>query len=112
MSAGKANWAFFAPSGLARRRGWHLKVPFSARKRWGGKGGERGEIQDIFLHPFDAEGLKALLVGAERVLSHNGLLDFGISEWKETYWEGPGDARLQPLCPFGPYRLGYEERDS
>jgi len=89
-----------------------LKVPFSARKRWGGKGGERGEIQDIFLHPFDAEGLKALLVGAERVLSHNGLLDFGISEWKETYWEGPGDARLQPLCPFGPYRLGYEERDS
>ena len=64
-----------------------LKVPFSERKRWGGKGGERGEIQDIFLHPFDAEGLKALLVGAERVLSHNGLLDFGISEWKEPYWE-------------------------
>ena len=74
-----------------------LKVPFFERKQWGGEGKERGEIQDIFLQPLEVEGLKDLLTGAEEVLSQNGLLDFGISEWKEPYWEA-----LEGLS-FSPY---------
>ena len=64
-----------------------LKVPFLERKRWGGEGKERGEVQDVFLQPLEVEGLKALLAGAEEILAQEGLLHFGISEWKEPYWE-------------------------
>jgi len=64
-----------------------LKVPFFERKRWGEKGKERGEIQDIFLQPLEVEGLKALLAGAEEILAQEGISGFGISEWKVPYWE-------------------------
>ena len=64
-----------------------LKVPFFERKRWGERAKERGEIQDVFLQPLEVEGLKALLAGAEKILAQEGLLHFGISEWKEPYWE-------------------------
>jgi len=64
-----------------------LKVPFLERKRWGGEGKERGEVQDVFPQPLEVEGLKALLAGAEEILAREGPLHFGISEWKEPYWE-------------------------
>ena len=64
-----------------------LRVPFFERKRWREKGKERGEIQDIFLQPFEVEGLKALLARAEEILTQEGLSAFGISEWKEPYWK-------------------------
>ena len=75
-----------------------LRVPFLRRKGWGGEGQERGEIQDIFLQPFDMEGLKALLAGAEEVLSRHGLSHFGVSEWKEPYWGALERLGLSPYA--------------
>lgn len=64
-----------------------LKVPFFERRQWGEEEKERGEIQDIFLHPVQAKALNSLLARAEEILSQNGLLNFGVSEWKKNYWE-------------------------
>jgi len=63
-----------------------LRVPFHERKRWGGEGEERGEVQDIALARPDEGLLAALIEAAEGLFQAQGLTAFGVSAWMPEQW--------------------------
>jgi GNAT superfamily N-acetyltransferase len=63
-----------------------LRVPFHERKRWGGQGEARGEVQDIALARLDDTLLASLLRAAEELFQTHGLTAFGVSAWVPEQW--------------------------
>lgn len=63
-----------------------LCVPFYERKRWGGEGEKRGELQDIALARPDERLLASLIETAEEVFQAHGLTAFGVSAWVPEQW--------------------------
>lgn len=63
-----------------------LRVPFHERKRWGGRGEARGEVQDLTLARPDETLLPPLLAAAEELFQAHGLTAFGVSAWMPEQW--------------------------
>jgi len=63
-----------------------LRVPFHERKRWGGEGEGRGEVQDIALARPEEGLLAALLEAAEELFQAHGLSALGVSAWAPQQW--------------------------